>query len=133
VAALNLGKPGFAAVLAGVLLNMAVIFVNAGMPVSFGSLLAAGYAGAVPSEYLGPFGLHHIAAWGTSLLLMADVSPVQGPVLVRTIVSIGDVLLIVGVMVFIVWGSSPGMPGHVTAGPPRLSSAQSGSASSSRE
>jgi hypothetical protein len=105
VAALNLEKPGFAAILLGVLLNLAVIFVNAGMPVSFGGMLAAGYAGAAPPDYLGPFGLHHLAAWSTSLLLVADVTPVQGPSILRSIVSIGDVLLLVGVIAFIVWGS----------------------------
>jgi hypothetical protein len=107
VATLNLDKPGFAAILLGVLLNLAVILVNTGMPVSLGGMLAAGYAGAAPPEYLGPFGLHHLAAWSTSLLLVADVTPVQGPSALRSIVSIGDVLLLVGVIVFIVWGSRP--------------------------
>jgi hypothetical protein len=107
LAALNLSTPGFAAILLGVLLNLSVILVNAGMPVSFGGMVEAGYAGAAPAEYLGPFGLHHLAAWGTSLLLVADVAPVQGPFILRTIVSMGDVLLVVGVVVFIVWGSAP--------------------------
>ena len=108
VAALNLRSPGFGAILTGVLLNLSAILVNAGMPVSFGSMLAAGYAGAAPPDYLGPFGLHHLAGWGTSLLLVADVTPIQGPVLLRTIVSIGDVLLLVGVVAFIVSGATTG-------------------------
>ena len=105
VALANIGRIGFPAVLAGTLLNLLVITVNGTMPVSGYSINQAGYPGN-PVEALGQGGLatHTILGSQTQVAILADVMPLSGPRLLESVVSIGDVLLVVGVIAFLVHG-----------------------------
>ncbi|MBS3957670.1 MAG: DUF5317 domain-containing protein [Clostridiales bacterium] len=88
---------GFWLVGLGVMCNAAVILLNGGMPVSVAAL---GYLGVYDSGELfstvNP--MYHPADAGSVLTVLADVLPIPGPALMRTVVSLGDVLLMVGVV-----------------------------------
>ena len=86
VALVNRALPGAWLIALGSLLNAAVIFVNAGMPIDPGALAASGKP--APSD-----GLHVILGPDTRLAFLADV--LLTPV-VNNIYSVGDVVLAVG-------------------------------------
>ena len=96
----NVRVVGFAAILAGVLLNFAVIAVNGGMPVARDAIVASGQ-----SDTLAPLiehgGVkHHLAGPDDRLLFLGDVIAVPSPV--RQVISIGDVFTYGGVAVVVV-------------------------------
>lgn len=93
--ALNRAQPGTSLMALGLLLNIVVIFANGGMPVSMTAARAAGFD---PSGYLKASIKHQVMGPGTALWFLGDVIPL--PVL-RNIVSIGDVLLGVGIFIFV--------------------------------
>ena len=92
---LNREKPGTPLMALGLLLNIVVIFANGGMPVSLSAARAAGFD---PSGYLRASIKHQTMGPGTVLWFLGDIIPL--PVL-RNIVSVGDVLLGLGVFVFV--------------------------------
>ena len=98
---LNWDYLGFKVVAAGVLLNAAVILVNWGMPVSADALV---YLGAHDFESLiaASSPLYFLADEATSLLTLGDVLPVPGPSIIRSVASLGDVMLMIGVVVLII-------------------------------
>lgn len=88
---------GFWLVGLGVMCNAAVIISNGGMPVSVAAL---GYLGVYDSGELFATAnpMYHPADAGSVLTVLADVLPLPGPTLIRTVVSLGDVLIMVGVV-----------------------------------
>lgn len=85
--------PGMPLVLLGFGLNALVITVNGAMPVSRAALFAVG---AHPYEFAP--GKHRLLDPGDPLRLLADVLPIA---LLRTVVSVGDLVLAAGVGVLV--------------------------------
>ncbi|MDZ4169846.1 MAG: DUF5317 family protein [Coriobacteriia bacterium] len=93
--------PGIGVAILGIAANLTVVLANEGMP-----YVAAG--GAVLDS--GAF-FYRTGTIGTSLLFLGDVLPVPSG---AYLLSLGDILLGIGVMVFIVAGSVAGMNGSTT-------------------
>lgn len=94
--ALNWCYLGFRLVALGVALNTLVIVVNQGMPVATTALTYLGVNGTEQqAEVLTP--LYHLAGDATKLVLLSDVLPVPGPGLIQSVVSLGDLVLMVGI------------------------------------
>jgi hypothetical protein len=85
-------------VLAGLALNLVVIGVNGGMPVSAGALDTAGTSAKGLAN--GGTLKHHLMGPGDTLTPLADVIGIPPPV--GAVISIGDVLLYAGVAVVVV-------------------------------
>lgn len=97
-ALVNRRLPAVWLVIAGLVLNILVIGVNGGMPVSTGALESAG-AGA--EGLLGPgTAKHHLMGPDDRLTFLGDVIGIPPPV--GAVISIGDALLYVGVAALIV-------------------------------
>jgi hypothetical protein len=93
---LNFKHGGFPLIAAGSALNLLVMLLNGGaMPVSPAALEAIGGAGTIPQ------GTHALLTEQTRLTFLADVLPVPwhfpGPV----VISVGDILITLGVFLFI--------------------------------
>jgi hypothetical protein len=104
----NLRETGVVVTGIGMLLNLLVIILNGGyMPASRAALAAAGgsYAGQAfnNSEVIGP---------GTRLGFLADVFAVPEWLPVSNVFSIGDVIIVVGV-VYLIAASMRDVPGQV--------------------
>ncbi len=85
-------------VMAGLVLNILVIGVNGGMPVSASALQTAG---ASAEGLLGAgTAKHHLMGPGDSLTPLGDVIGIPAPI--GAVISIGDVLLYAGVAVLVV-------------------------------
>lgn len=115
VALANRRQLGSLAIAAGATMNMLVIALNRGMPVSSHAMTAAGYTGEPSSAFYGAEALlHHVSNADTRLMVLADVMPIPGPPAVQSVVSVGDLLLAVGLVAFISAAmlGSPGQCGH---------------------
>jgi hypothetical protein len=77
----------------GWLLNVLVMAANGGMPVSGSALAQVGHAGTVVSQ--GHLWKHVALSSTTRLPLLGDVIPVPLPLL-RSVISVGDVAMLVG-------------------------------------
>ncbi|MHB9004658.1 MAG: DUF5317 family protein, partial [Coriobacteriia bacterium] len=100
VAALNLRQPGFPIVLAGLVSNLLVVVANHAMPVlARNASLISGSADI--AVLLSSSWLHEPAVSSTYLLFLADVIPVPGPAGLRGMASLGDLLLVVGIIHFV--------------------------------
>jgi hypothetical protein len=94
----NRRLPALWLVMAGLLLNILVIAVNGGMPVSAGAIETAG---ARADDLLGSgTAKHHLMGPGDTLEPLADVIGIPPPI--GAVISIGDVLLYAGVAVLVV-------------------------------
>ncbi|MDI6712066.1 MAG: DUF5317 family protein [Anaerosomatales bacterium] len=95
VAALrNSRAPGMVLAAVGVALNLMVIGLNLGMPVSERAIRFLAGSSEMTAEY----DLVHRELGGDTLLpWLADVIPVPGPKGLRAVVSVGDLLLVSGV------------------------------------
>lgn len=100
VSVANWRSRGFLLIFLGIALNVAVITVNRGMPVSSDAIRHAGGSeediADVPRE-LGE--KHHLRSEGDRLVPLADVIGVAPPF--RVVVSVGDVIAYVGAAVFL--------------------------------
>jgi Family of unknown function (DUF5317) len=76
----------------GLVLNLAVVSANGGMPVSAAAIRAAG--GSADALIALPGAKHHVMHEDTVLTPLADVIPIPRPV--GVVLSIGDVLLYLG-------------------------------------
>lgn len=95
----NRRLPAASLMLVGLALNLAVIGLNGGMPVSADAIRAAGAdEGVLPSAI--DDGKHHLMTSSDVLKPMADVIGLPPPL--ATVLSVGDVLLYAGVAAFIV-------------------------------
>jgi len=99
-AILNLNVTGMSLMALGVALNALVISVNYGMPVLDTAVSVAGLNELIPAIE-STRGFYFVAGEHTPLLILADVLPVAGPEYIRTILSLGDMLLFVGVAVLL--------------------------------
>ena len=88
VVAVNRRVPGAALMATGLMMNLAVVALNGGMPVSRDAMLAAGADGAIVIE---DGAKHHLMTEADVLRPLADVIPVPAPFSV--VLSIGDMLL----------------------------------------
>jgi hypothetical protein len=93
-------RPGMAMMGVGVVLNMLVIVLNRGMPVSVEVMRAVGFAGDAATTLRGDV-FHGLLGEGTRLGVLADILPVPGPSFVRAVMSVGDVVLVSGSAVFL--------------------------------
>jgi uncharacterized protein DUF5317 len=100
-AAVNVRRPGFALVLLGLVLNLTVITTNAGMPVAEKAIVASGQQDTMGELLRNGDGIkHHLAGAHTRLLALGDVIAVPQPI--RQVISLGDIVVDVGLLWFIV-------------------------------
>jgi hypothetical protein len=99
--AVNRRIPGAALMAAGLLLNLAVVAPNQGMPVSSWAVRQAA-GGAEFAEVRLPQdpAKHHVATEDDVLRFLGDVIPIPPPF--RVVLSVGDVLLYAGIAWFVV-------------------------------
>ncbi len=97
MAAANWHLIGFRVIALGLVLNALVILANGGMPVSTEALRYLG-AHDVEAVIAAASPLYVLADSSTLLLVLGDVVPVPGPAPVRSLLSLGDALLMVGVV-----------------------------------
>ena len=88
VVAVNRRVPGAALMAAGLTMNLAVVALDGGMPVSRDAIRTAGADGVIVIE---DGARHHLMSKGDVLQPLADVVPVPSPF--GVVLSIGDVLL----------------------------------------
>jgi Family of unknown function (DUF5317) len=108
--AVNIRLPGFPVVAAGFALNLLVISLNGGMPVSDSALRSAygsGYAEMRRDLVEHGGAKHHLAGPDVVLRPLTDVIPVGRPV--HLVLSVGDLLFYVGV-VWLLAAATRGMP-----------------------
>lgn len=96
----NLRRRGFGLATLGISFNALVIVLNVGMPVSPAALSALGFIDQTTETEALP-ALYHLQNQSTRLAVLGDVLPLPGPSLVRAVVSLGDLLLMVGVALVI--------------------------------
>jgi hypothetical protein len=99
----NVRAPGFPLVLVGLVLNLAVITANQGMPVTRHALEASGQGSTLAELATNGDGQKHYLAVegdGTDLLPLGDVIALGGPV--SQAISIGDICVHLGIAWFIV-------------------------------
>jgi hypothetical protein len=90
--------PGAALMAIGLLLNLAVVATNGGMPVGTRAVEAAGGSAAVFEDGAGA--KHHLMNDQDVLSPLGDVIPIPPPI--GVVLSIGDVLLYLGIAWFVV-------------------------------
>jgi hypothetical protein len=105
-AAANLRRPGFLLILLGMVLNLAVIGANAGMPVSRSAIVASGQQDTLGELAEDGDGVkHHLAGPSTQLLPLGDVLAVPPPV--KQVISVGDIAVDAGVFWFVAGAMGP--------------------------
>jgi hypothetical protein len=93
-AARNFRIAGVPIVFVGLALNMAVITVNGGMPVSGEALKASGQADVLQVLLRDEGAKHHLMTPDDHLTPIGDVIPVAGPI--KQVVSVGDLFVYLG-------------------------------------
>jgi hypothetical protein len=98
----NRAKPGFWLILVGLALNLAVITANGGqMPGNPAQLQRAGMIEATLEHLNGRWSPFGVAGPGTPLAFLGDVVFVPMPFREPTLVSIGDLVISLGVFAFV--------------------------------
>lgn len=92
---MNRALPGALLIAAGLSLNLLVIVLNGGMPVSLRAARAAGFDA---SGYLASAVKHRVQGPGTLLPFLGDVIPLP---LIQKVVSVGDIVLGAGIFVLV--------------------------------
>lgn len=100
VVAVNLRSPGFPLIMLGLALNLLVIGINRGMPVSEAAIRASGQAETLAELRASDSPKHHLMGPEDRLTFLGDVIAIPPPV--RQAVSVGDVLALLGVGWFVV-------------------------------
>ena len=98
VIALNRRIPAAPAMTLGLVLNLAVVGANAGMPVSAEAIRAAGGSVSAASDIEGA--KHHLMTDDDDLVVLGDIIPVPPPV--AAVLSIGDLFLYGGIALFVI-------------------------------
>lgn len=96
----NIKKNFMKFILIGIILNFIVIFANGGqMPVSFkGAKGYEHYTEAIPDK---PFDIKHkIVSEDTKFVYLGDVIPLSRPYPLARIISVGDIVLMIGIFLF---------------------------------
>jgi hypothetical protein len=109
----NLKLPGFPLILLGLVLNLTVIAVNNGMPVTRHALVRSGQGSTLHDLQTDGGSKHHVATADDELLPLADELALPPPV--SQAISVGDIATHAGIVWLIVWGmlrvpSSPAPP-----------------------
>ena len=100
IVAVNLRNRGFGLIMLGLILNLSVIFVSQGMPVSAHALREIGHEEDIPRLAAAELGdKHHRATREDLLRPLGDVIPVREPF--NTVMSPGDVLMYMGAALFL--------------------------------
>jgi hypothetical protein len=107
----NLKVPGFPLILLGLVLNLTVIAVNNGMPVTRHALVRSGQKSTLHDLRTSGGSKHHLATSEDRLMPLADVMALPPPV--GQAISVGDIATHAGIVWLIVWGML-----HVPAPPP---------------
>jgi hypothetical protein len=97
---LNVRRPGFVLIVIGLALNLTVIAVNRGMPVTRAALVSSGQADTLASLVEDGGNKHHLAGGTDVLVVLGDWIGIGSPI--RQAISIGDLFVNVGAGVFIV-------------------------------
>lgn len=98
----NLRIPGMPIIGLGNLLNFIVIFANGGhMPVSRWATEVAGTAGTLAAVESGRALTYTILTDSTRLSFLADIIPIPRPYPIQRVVSIGDLIMAIGVFILI--------------------------------
>lgn len=85
----------------GTIVNAAVIFANSGMmPVSEKAISMSGYEKTLDAGARLDF-MHYVADSNTRLVMFSDVIPVPKPYPFPQIISMGDLLICIGIFIFI--------------------------------
>ncbi|GIV00991.1 MAG: hypothetical protein KatS3mg014_2606 [Actinomycetota bacterium] len=105
VVGVNLRRPGFPLVLLGLLLNLLVIGINRGMPVSEAAIRASGQLETLEELRGSASPKHHLMGPGDRLTFLGDVIPIPPPI--RQAVSVGDLLALLGIGWFVVVAMRP--------------------------
>ena len=84
----------------GLLLNLAVVSLNAGMPVSASAIRSAGGSASLQTLTTDEGGKHHLMTEQDLLAPLGDVIPVPPPF--NVVLSIGDLLLYGGMAWFVI-------------------------------
>jgi hypothetical protein len=121
-AARNIRLPGMPLIFVGLFMNLLVIAVNDGMPVTRHALEASGQGGLLQDLIHKGGAKHHLARPGDVLLPLADVIPVGGPI--QQVVSAGDLVVYAG-MVWLVAGVMRGRWRETAPAPPPARSGRS--------
>ena len=98
----NARGSGFALIYVGLALNLTVIAVNRGMPVTEHALLASGQEETLRDLELHGGSKHHLATEEDQLLFLGDVIAVPAPI--RQAISVGDIFAHLGVAWLVVRG-----------------------------
>jgi hypothetical protein len=109
----NITVPGFPLILLGLVLNLTVIAVDNGMPVTRHALVRSGQASTLEALRADGGSKHHLATADDDLLFLADELALPPPV--SQAISVGDIATHAGIVWLIVWGmlripSSPAAP-----------------------
>lgn len=110
--AVNIRLPGFWLIAAGFVLNVLVISINGGMPVSTDALRQAygsGYRSVLTDLERSGGAKHHLARPDDDLIPLTDVIPLGPPV--RLVLSAGDILFFMGVT-WVIAAATKGPPGR---------------------
>jgi Family of unknown function (DUF5317) len=98
----NLRLPGFPLIMVGLALNLLVISVNGGMPVTADALIRSGQRATMTDLMHHGGSKHHLATDSDRLVELADAIPIGPPI--RQAVSVGDILAYAGVAWFVIRG-----------------------------
>jgi len=101
VAAMNFRRSGMLLVAAGLASNALVVLLNTGMPVVLGNVRGSPAAAESASAAIERSWLHVEATARTAVLFLADAIPVYGPSWQRGLVSLGDLMLAIGIAQYI--------------------------------
>ncbi|MFO8060600.1 MAG: DUF5317 domain-containing protein [Bacillota bacterium] len=94
----NRHLPGMSLISAGAACNLAVIACNGGMPVSRAALAVTGQEGLVPVLESGTSVIHVLMSQDTVLAFLGDNIPTPGWFPLRTVVSPGDLIMMLGIL-----------------------------------
>jgi hypothetical protein len=96
----NVRTPGVPLILVGLVLNMAVVTVNGGMPVSEHAVVASGQKDLLDTLRKSQGTKHHLLTSDDYLRPLGDVIPVPSPI--KQVVSVGDLFVYAGLAWLIV-------------------------------
>lgn len=101
IAILNFRRQGMPLIAGGLLLNLLVVAVNAGMPVALQNIPASDVGLGVAASAVRESWFYVQSSYTTGLFFLADIIPVGGPWWHRGMMSLGDAFIAIGVTQYI--------------------------------
>ncbi|MEX2275019.1 MAG: DUF5317 family protein [Actinomycetota bacterium] len=111
----NAKQAGFILIVVGLAMNLTVIAVNSGMPVTRASLVSSGQADTLTSLVDDGGNKHHLAGPTDALVVLGDWIPLGPPV--RQSISVGDIFVHAGLAWFIIVAMRRGRSGVPASDP----------------